>query len=376
VLLLVSQRVTEIFDKIREAVEQYSGVMDIENKIPDKLLEVLRENKIHALTLSENYGGLNLGIQETIIFLRLIGSISPALGLSLMVHYQVCEILKKKELEEFLSVVSSRNSFEGLGITELSGGSDISKIETIAKVSDDSIIINGQKSFVTNALYADFFAILARVGAKELGLIIVEKKDGVEVGPTLKLIGMRGSGISRVIFRDAEVPKKNLIATGKEALKLTFHALNFGRIATGAISIGVADRLLSEMMKWINVRELFGKKLSDNEYVQQRIADITARAEAAWLATIKAAEKMDAGEDARFLASISKLEASKVAMDTAVYAMQLLASHAYIQGSIIEKFYRDVKALEIMEGANEVQRMLIFRELMRRFKYGEGMVTL
>lgn len=373
---MVSQRVTEIFDKIRETVEQYSGVMDIENKIPDKLLEVLRENKIHALTLSENYGGLNLGIQETIIFLRLIGSISPALGLSLMVHYQVCEILKKKELEEFLSVVSSRNSFEGLGITELSGGSDISKIETIAKVSDDSIIINGQKSFVTNALYADFFAILARVGAKELGLIIVEKKDGVEVGPTLKLIGMRGSGISRVIFRDVEVPKKNLIATGKEALKLTFHALNFGRIATGAISIGVADRLLSEMMKWINVRELFGKKLSDNEYVQQRIADITARAEAAWLATIKAAEKMDAGEDARFLASISKLEASKVAMDTAVYAMQLLASHAYIQGSIIEKFYRDVKALEIMEGANEVQRMLIFRELMRRFKYGEGMVTL
>ena len=373
---MVSQRVTEIFDKIRETVEQYSGVMDIENKIPDKLLEVLRENKIHALTLSENYGGLNLGIQETIIFLRLIGSISPALGLSLMVHYQVCEILKKKELEEFLSVVSSRNSFEGLGITELSGGSDISKIETIAKVSDDSIIINGQKSFVTNALYADFFAILARVGAKELGLIIVEKKDGVEVGPTLKLIGMRGSGISRVIFRDAEVPKKNLIATGKEALKLTFHALNFGRIATGAISIGVADRLLSEMMKWINVRELFGKKLSDNEYVQQRIADITARAEAAWLATIKAAEKMDAGEDARFLASISKLEASKVAMDTAVYAMQLLASHAYIQGSIIEKFYRDVKALEIMEGANEVQRMLIFRELMRRFKYGERMVTL
>ncbi|MHA1615688.1 MAG: acyl-CoA dehydrogenase family protein [Candidatus Njordarchaeales archaeon] len=376
--MLKNQDVCALFNNLREKVEQYSGLIDLENKYPEELLNTLKENGVLSVTLPQDVGGKNWNILETVLFLRLIGSISPALGLSLMVHCQVCGILKSAmdRFKDLLGKISQEGVICGLGITEIGGGSDISKIETVAKLEDDSLIINGEKSFVTNAVYADIFAILTKLPKNDWGIIIVEKNDSVEVAPSLKLVGMRGSGISKVFFRNTKIPKENLVASGKDALKLLFTVINFGRIATAAISIGVVDRLLNEALKWITTRQVFQKYLSENEYVQQRIAELASRAETAWLATIRAAREMDDGKDAKYLAAISKLEASKVAMDTALYIMHLFASHAYVQGSIIERFYRDAKALEIMEGTSEVQRILIFKEILKRYEKNQSILSL
>ncbi len=378
VLNLDLKKVEEKFEKIRGDLEKYSAKMDEENRIPEELLATLRSEKIFGLMIPEKYGGLGYSIAEAAVFSRFIGRYSPALALSIMVNSQVAELLYDNEtyFEDYLKKIASGEFIGGLGITEVGGGSDINRIKTVFKINDDKAIVNGEKSFLTNGLYADVFALLGKTSENEFVLGIVPKTSGVEIVRTLDLVGMRGAGVAIVRFDNVEIPKKNIVYLGKTALVKTLEIINRGRIFTAASSVGVVEALLDNIISWVQEREVFGKKLSDNDYIQQVVGDIASDIESVWATVLLAGLRMDKGLDARNLISVAKLNGAKVAMRAAVISMQILASHGYIRGSLVDRLYRDAKALEIMEGTNEVQRMNIFKQLLRSHKKGKHLISI
>ena len=375
---MTNTSIIEIFKKVENDIIKLSEEMDTKNKIPKELFETLKKEKILAMLIPKNLKGLGLNYFSAVHLMRLIGGISPALGLSLMVNTQVSEILKSNigKYSDILTKFSDGETIGGLAITEVEAGSDVDKISTIITKRDGKLVLSGEKSFVTNGAYADIFAVLAKkADDKEFILALVEKTDRVIIESVYDLVGMRGAGVAKVLFSNVEIEERFIVAEGKEALKLTLNTINLGRIFTAAISVGVVEHLLKTMLEWTSNREVFGKPLIKNEYIQQRIAELAAKAETAWLATLNAARLLDDEKDPRYITSVAKLEAGRVAMEASIYGMHLLASHGYYRGSSIEKYYRDAKALEIMEGTSEIQRATIFRTLIKRFKKGEDLIT-
>ncbi len=378
VLNLNFEKIKEKFEIIKSALEKYSTKMDEENRVPEELLDILKKEKIFGLMIPKKYGGLGYNIVEAAVFSRFIGRISPALALSVMVNSQVAELLydKGSYFEEYLRKMATGEFIGGLGITEIGGGSDINRIKTVININSDKVVVSGEKSFLTNGLYADIFALLGKTNENEFVLGIVPKTSGVEIVNTLDLVGMRGAGVAVVRFNDVNIPKENIVYSGKEALVKTLEIINRGRIFTAASSVGVVEALLDNIISWVQKREVFGKKLSDNDYIQQVVGDIASDIESVWATVLLACLRMEKGLDARNLISVAKLNGAKIAMRAAVVAMQILASHGYIRGSLVDRLYRDAKALEIMEGTNEVQRMNVFKQLLKLHKKRKNLISL
>jgi len=374
----MSEKALKIFNTISDAIEKYAPTMDETNDIPQELLSKLKESGMLGALIPKEFGGLGLNVLDGVYLSRFLGSISPALALSAMVNSQVALLLLSNQdvFHDYVVKLAKGEIIGGLGITEAGSGSDLSGIKTIIKKKNGKIFVEGLKTFLTNGAYADIFTLLAKNEEGEFVLVGVPKKEGVVLKKKLDLAGMRGSGVSIVEFNNVEVDADNIILEGREALKMTLNAINHGRLFTAASSVGVAETLLKILIEWTTKRIVFGKPLSENDYIQQIVGELAARTEEAWFLTKKTAELMMQRQDVRYLISVVKLNASRVAVDTAQRAMHIMASHGYIKGSIVERLFRDSKALEIMEGTTEIQRMTIFRELLKRIKKGERIVSL
>ena len=374
----MSNRALELFNQVSDVIEANAQIMDETNSMPKELLAKLRESGLLGALIPKEYGGLGLSLLEGVYLSRFLGGISPALALSTMVNSQVAILLlgNSEVFREYVIKLAKGEIIGGLGITEAEAGSDLSGIKTLVKERNGKIIVDGVKTFLTNGAYADIFTLLAKNEDGEFVLVGVPKKEGVVLKKKLDLAGMRGSGVSVVEFKNVEIDANHVILVGREALKITLNAINHGRLFTAASSVGVAETLLKQLVEWTTKRVVFGKPLSENDYIQQIIGELAARTEETWFLTKKTAEALMRGEDARYHISIVKLNASRVAVDTAQTAMHIMASHGYVKGSLVERLFRDSKALEIMEGTTEIQRMTIFRELLKRTKKGERLISL
>jgi len=369
--------VDDLLTKIVDIIEQFSGPTDIENKYPDELLSALISAKLFKVNVSKKWGGLELDWISILYVIREISRRIPALGLSLCTHIQAIEYLKRFKPEIMEEIFSHEDSpIFSLAITESVAGTDLKKISTKIREIDGILTLEGSKSMVTNGIYCDYFLVLAKDHNRDFSVVIVRKSKNIEVVAPVDVLGMRGAGIARVSFKEVELREGSILHKGKMALKNLLSMLSLGRLMTAAIAMGIIETALQEIFNWATVREVLNRNLIEYDNVKLTIGEIISYSDMLRNYITATARKLQANKDISFNAAVIKFASSEIAKKAVDFAFRLFASHGYSRGTIIEKLYRDVKALEFMEGSNEALLNYVFHTINKKFKNNERLLCL
>ena len=351
--------------------------IDEENRVPDEVIDAAREMGYFALRVPEEYGGPGLSTLESAIVVEELARYSSALAImatvsGTMVAYPLLHYASEELKREYLGRLAE-GAIGAFALTEPCCGTDAAAITTRAVRDGDEWVINGRKVFITNAPYADFFLVAARTGRPEdrhrgVSIFVVDKGPCVEVSK-LEMMGYRGSGTSEVVFEDCRVPAGNLVGEVNGGFKIVMDALNEGRIITAATGLGIMQAAFDEAFNYARQRESMGKPLIEHQMVQAMIADMKTLLEAARQLIYTAAVKVDRGdEDYPLWSSMAKLATARWGVDLVRMAMQVLGGIGYSKESPVERHYRDIKMIEIGDGTNEVQRMVIVKALLGKVR--------
>ncbi len=360
-----------LLDKALESIEQFSGVVDIQNKYPQELMIELENHILFKALVKKDLGGIGLGLTSFNILLYEIGKRLPALSLSIFTHTQVLEYLRKVSPNIYKAIVKD-NDISALAITEPSAGTDIKNLETRVTRKNGRIVINGIKSMVTNGAYAKWFLVLCKTSENEFVSCLLHIDDGVEIESVLDLMGMRGAGLSRIILKDVEIREEQILDRGKNVLKDMFYILALGRLFTSSTALGIAYAALEELLKWSVRRTVLGKKLVEFDNIKQEVGEYIADAEICGAYLLSLSSNWDSLDKLMlpYYSSIIKIKTTTLAKRITDLAMTIYASHGYLKGTRIERLYRDVKAFEFIEGSNEALRSYVFNSLLKRFNKG------
>jgi acyl-CoA dehydrogenase len=255
-----------------------------------------------------------------------------------------------------------------VAMTEPEAGSDLGAIRVTARRDGDGYVLDGVKQYISNGGEATFFTVLARTGPVEerhraLTFFLVEAdRDGIAVEP-IPLLSPHP--VSRVTLDGCRVPAGNLLGEQDRGIDLALGALNFFRASVGAAAVGFARRALEASLEHAGRREQFGRPIAAFQGVQHQLADMAVQVDAARLLVLRAAASRDAGEDRPLLASMAKLFATEAAGRVVDTAVQIHGASGLVAGSVVEKLYREVRALRVYEGTSEIQRNLIAREILQ-----------
>ncbi len=377
----MSEKTFLIRNVAREFAEKYlkpvAKKIDEENRIPEDIINKAREMGFFALRVPEEYGGPGLSLQESVSVVEELAYASSALAIMSvvsgdMVAYPIMRYGTDEQKEKYLSLLG-RGGIGAFALTEPCCGSDAAAIETRATREGDYYVITGQKIFITNAPYADFFLVAARTGRPEdrhrgVSLFILDKSPCIKISK-MEMMGYRGSGTSTLYLEDCRVPTSNIIGRENEGFKKIMMALNEGRITTAATGLGIMRAAFDLAFEYSNQRKSMGKLLIDHQMVQYMLSEMATLIEASRLLIYEAARASDENRsDLPKLSSMAKLFTAKSGVDVVRMAMQILGGIGYSRDSDVERLYRDIKMIEIGDGTNEVQRMVIIRSLQGRIR--------
>ncbi len=376
-----SEELGVLRSSVREFGEKYLAPVarriDEENIVPGEVLDAAREMGYFALRVPEDYGGPGLSTLESAVVVEELARYSSAVAImatvsGTMVAYPLAHYASPSLKERYLSRLAE-GAIGAFALTEPCCGTDAAAITTRAVRDGDEWVIRGRKVFITNAPYADFFLVAARTGRQEdrhrgISLFIVDKGPCIEVSK-LEMMGYRGSGTSEVVFEDCRVPESNLVGEVNQGFKIVMDALNEGRIITAATGLGIMQAAFDEAFNYARQRESMGKPIIEHQMIQSMIAEMKLLLEASRQLIYTAAVKVDRGEpDYPMWSSLAKLAAAKWGVDLVRMAMQVLGGLGYSKESPVERHYRDIKMIEIGDGTNEVQRMVIVKALLGRVR--------
>ena len=376
-----TQIVNLVRDFVRREVEPVAAELDREDRVPHDLIDQMKELGLFGITVPEEYGGLGLDYTTfASVFEELskgLMSLSGAIGTHHILTYVLTHYGTEEQKQRFLPDLASGRKRGGLALTEPSGGTDVSHLQTTATKDGEEYIVNGTKMFITNALYGDAFCLLARTDEdvepkhKGLSCFVVEKGGpGFEVGRHLDKLGYRGLDTCEIIFDKFAVPADNLVG-GEEGAGFgqVMSGLETGRINVAARAVGVAQAAFNAAIRYAQQRETFGKPIAEHQAIQLKLADMATKIQAARLLVYDAAEKKDSGERVDLESGMAKLFASEICQEVALDAMRIHGGYGYIKESPVERYYRDAPLMIIGEGTNEVMRLVIARQLLRRPEY-------
>ena len=376
-----SEDIRVLRNSVREFGEKYLAPVavkiDRENTVPDDVIKAAAEMGYFALRVPEEYGGPGLSTLESAIVVEELARYSSAVSImatvsGTMVAYPLVHYASNELKREYLERLAN-GEIGAFALTEPCCGTDAAAVTTRAVLEGDEWVINGRKTFITNSPYASFFLVAARTGRSEdrhrgVSLFVVDKSDCIEVSK-LEMMGYRGSGTSEVVFENCRVPKQNLVGEVNKGFKIVMDALNEGRIITAATGLGVMQAAFDEAFNYARQRESMGKPLVEYQMVQHMIAEMKLRLEAVRTLIYMAAVKVDnEDEDYPMWSSIAKLAAAQWGVDLVRMAMQVLGGIGYSKESPVERHYRDIKMIEIGDGTNEVQRMVIVKALLGKVR--------
>jgi len=273
-------------------------------------------------------------------------------------------------LERLLPRILARRELVAYLVTEPGAGSDVAALRTTAERRGGGWVLRGTKCFATNGARAGVYAVLARTsvapGRDGLSFFAVDRDSpGLSIGKIEKKLGQRGSNTSEVILEDVPVPEGNLLGEEGKGFLLAMRDFDMSRPAVGAQALGIAEGALEAMTAHARQRVTFGKPLAEHQMIQQILADSATLVEASRGLVYRAATQYDRGERNTKLASMAKVFASDAAMRIATDAVQVLGGYGYMQDHPVERMFRDAKLTQIFEGANQIQRLVIARELLR-----------
>ena len=353
---------------------------DREDKVPFHLVHQMKEMGLFGITVPEEYGGMGLDYTTfAMIFEELCKgwmSISGIIGTHHIMTHVIANFGTQEQKERFLPAMARGAKRGGLALTEPNAGSDVQAIELSAVRDGEEYVINGTKMFITNGRYGDTFALLTKTDRdavpahRGLTCFIVEKGgSGFEVGKDLDKLGYRGLDTCELIFQDFRVSADNIVG-GEEGkgFPQVMSGLETGRINIAARSVGVATAAFEAAISYAQQRKAFGVPIAQHQAIQLKLADMATKIEAARLLTYQAAAKKDQGERVDLEAGMAKLFASEVCAEVTLEAMRIHGGYGYIKDYPLERYYREAPLMLIGEGTNEIQRVLIARQLLQKYK--------
>jgi alkylation response protein AidB-like acyl-CoA dehydrogenase len=344
---------------------------------PEAIVAQMRELGLFGATIGTSYGGLGLRcslyseIVERIaqVWMSLTGIFNSHLIMAAIVERNGTESQKR----EFLPRFATAELRGGLALTEPDCGTDLQAIRCTAKRDGDSYIVNGTKTWISNGIHGSCFALLVKTDPtaeprhRGMSMLLAEKGPGFTVSRKLEKLGYKGIDSAELVFQDYRVPADRLIG-GIEGLGLK-HALSgleLGRINVASRGVGIAQAALDYSLSYAQLRKTFGKPIAQHQAIQLKLADMATRTEAARLLTRRAAEMYDRGARCDLEAGMAKLFATEAALENATEAMRVHGGYGYSTEFPIERLYRDAPLLVIGEGTNELQRIIIARQLVER----------
>ena len=374
---LLRRTVRELADA---KIAPHAAEVDEESRFPQEALDALVQNDLHAVHIPEAYGGAGADALATVIVIEEVAracassSLIPAVNKlgTVPVLLSGSDELKKK----YLTPVARGEAMFSYALSEAEAGSDAASMKTRAVRDGDHWVLNGAKMWITNAGVSEYYTVMAvtdpSAGARGISAFVVEKSDeGVSFGPKERKLGIKGSPTRQVILENVRIPADRIIGAEGTGFKTALATLDHTRITIAAQAVGIAQGALDYALGYVKERKQFGKAIADFQGVQFMLADMAMRLEGARQLTYHAAIKSERamrGEtvpDLTFVSSACKALASDVAMDITTDAVQLLGGYGYTREFPVERMMRDAKITQIYEGTNQIQRMVMARQLLK-----------
>ncbi|MAF77725.1 MAG: acyl-CoA dehydrogenase [Halobacteriovoraceae bacterium] len=357
-------------------IEPHAEHDDAEENFRMDVFRGLGELGVCGMTVDENYGGLGLGYTDLCIALEEIAKSSVSYAVTVSVSLMVQGIIQKfgneEQKKKYLPDLTSGQEIGAFCLSESSSGSDAKSLKTTAKKVEGGYILNGAKMWITSGGIAKTYVVMARTGeegAKGVSAFIVQDgTEGLSFGKKEKKMGWKVSPTREVLFQNCFVPEENLLLGEGQGFKVALGGLDAGRITIGSIAVGLSDRAVSESVKYSLERQQFDQPIFDFQGLQFMISDMACEMEASRLLVMKAAELLDAGKINSKLCSMAKLKATDVAMKVTTDAVQVHGGVGYTTEYPVERMMRDAKVLQIVEGTNQIQRLVIARHLKKEFQ--------
>jgi short/branched chain acyl-CoA dehydrogenase len=359
----------------RAEVAPVAGELDREHRFPYEIVAKLGELGLMGIPFPEEYGGGGADVLSYALAIEELARIDASVCITVAAHTSLGTMGiylwgNDEQKREWLPELCSGRKLCAFGLTEPEAGSDAGNTRTTARLEDGEWVINGAKQFITNSgTEITGCVVITAVtgeqgGRKEISNIIVPNgTPGYVIGEAYRKMGWNASDTRPLAFEDCRVPESNLLGPRGDGFKQFLHLLDGGRIGVAAMGVGLAQGALDEALSYAKERKAFGQPISKFQAIQAKIADISAEIEAARLLTYKAALLKERGESFTLTAAQAKLKTGRLAVRACEEAVQIHGGYGYIEEYPVCRFYRDAKILTIGEGTDEVQQMVIARQL-------------
>ncbi|MGH2979062.1 MAG: acyl-CoA dehydrogenase family protein [Solirubrobacterales bacterium] len=362
-------------DFARQEVAPVAEELDREKRFPYEIVEKLGKLGLMGIPFPEEYGGGGGDTLSYALAIEELARVDASVCITVAAHTSLGTMPiylwgTDEQKRDWLPQLCAGERLAAFGLTEPEAGSDAGNTRTTARLENGDWVINGAKQFITNSGtdISGCVTITAVTGGsngrKEVSNIIVPNgTPGYEIGEGYRKMGWNASDTRPLSFDDARVPESNLLGPRGDGFKQFLHILDGGRIGVAAMGVGMAQGALDEALKYAKERRAFGQPISKFQAIQIKIADISAEIEAARLLTYKAALEKDRGQSFTLTAAQAKLKTGRLAVRACEEAVQIHGGYGYIEEYPVCRFYRDAKILTIGEGTDEVQQMVIARQL-------------
>ena len=369
---LFLQMIREFAEK---EVKPLAAEVDEEERFPLETVDKMAKTGLMGIPVPVKYGGAGgtnlmygMAVEE-------LSRVCGTTGVVLSAHTSLCcapimENGTEEQKMKYLPRLASGEWIGAFGLTEPNAGTDAAMQQTTAVLDGDQYVLNGNKIFITNAVYAHVYVIFAMtdksLGNKGISAFIVEKgTPGFSIGKKEKKMGIRGSATTELVFEDCRIPKENLLGQQGKGFAIAMKTLDGGRVGIAAQALGIAQGAMDETIKYTKERKQFGRSISQFQNTQFQMADMETKVQAARLLVRSAHWKKDNGMPYSVDAAMAKLFAAETAMEVTTKAVQLHGGYGYTREYPVERMMRDAKITEIYEGTSEVQRMVIAGKLFK-----------
>lgn len=352
--------------------------LDEEERFPHETFRKLAEMGLLGMPIPREYGGMGADYLSCAVMVEELARACASTTLSYGAHTFLCTHTlflhgNAEQRKRYLPRLISGEAIGALGVTEPEAGSDALSLKTRAERKGRFYVLSGQKTLITNGPVADIFLVAARLNESGISLFIVEKGyEGFSAGQDIPKMGMRGSLTSELSLTDCKVPVENLLGEPGMGTAQLLKTLDIERAVFSSIPVGIAQTAFEVARDYSLRRRQFGKALAQFEMIQEMLANMAVGIEAARLLTYKAAMRLDEGEPATRAASIAKLFGAEMVMRVTSDAVQILGGHGYTRKYPVERLMRDARLISIGGGTNQIQQLIIAREILKEGQQNSG----
>src|SRR5882672_8687215 len=361
----------------RERIAPRAAEIDASHEFPWDVVELYRENDIFGLLFDEEHGGLGTGTLLALIAIEEVSKVCATSGLIIAVQELGSLGLKlagkDEQKDRYLPKLASGEWLCAYALTEAGSGSDSAAMRSTAKRDGDEYVLNGTKRFITNAGVASLYTVFAKTdpaaGHAGISAFLVESDTpGFEVTRLEPKMGISGSTTGELAFEGVRIPAANLLGSEGEGFKIAMRILDRSRPGVAAQALGIAQGATDYALEYAKTRETMGKPIAQHQLIQAKLADMETACEAARGLLYRFGQMCDDGvrdDELTKASAMAKLYCSDVAMDVTTEAVQILGGYGYIKEYPVERMMRDAKITQIYEGTNEIQRLVIAREMLK-----------